>query len=133
MRFFEFAEDLDNVDSFVITLRNIIGRAASKKSPVSMNWAALNQMSKSSGSELSADYETFKSMYDSSPVIQSLVKNFNADGIVLNVPGAPNDDSQTDQGSSEKTSQDQVDQTADSAAAGQLAQAQQTPTPPAQA
>ena len=96
MRFFEFAEDLDNVDSFVITLRNIIGRAASKKSPVSLNWAALNQMSMSSGSELSADYETFKSMYDSSPVIQSLVKNFNADGIVLNVPGAPNDDNQTD-------------------------------------
>jgi hypothetical protein len=121
MRFFEFAEDLDNVDSFVITLRNIIGRAASKKSPVSLNWAALNQMSMSSGSELSADYETFKSMYDSSPVIQSLVKNFNADGIVLNVPGAPNDDNQTDQGSSEKTSQDQVDKMAASAAPQQLA------------
>ena len=78
-------------------------------------------MSMSSGSELSADYETFKSMYDSSPVIQSLVKNFNADGIVLNVPGAPNDDNQTDQGSSEKTSQDQVDKMAASAAPQQLA------------
>lgn len=127
MRFFEFAEDLDNVDRFVITLRNIIGRAASKKAPVQMNWAALNQMSKASGDELSADYETFKSMYDSSPVIQKLVKNFNADGIVLNVPGAPNDDSQSDQGG--ETSQDAVDQAAASAAPQQLAQ--QTTTPQA--
>jgi hypothetical protein len=131
MRFFEFAEDLDNIDRFVVSLRNLIGRAASKKAPAQMNWAALNQISKASGDELSADYETFKSMYDSSPVIQKLVKNFDADGITLNVPGAPDDQSQAQKGA--QTAQQQVDQTADTAAAGQLAQSQQTPTPPAQA
>jgi hypothetical protein len=132
MRFFEFQSDDAGLDKFVMILRNHIGRAASKKAPSKLNWNALQRITAMSGFEFAADYETFKSMYDTSPVIQSLVKNFNADGIVLNVPGAPNDDAQTDQGSSKQTSQDQVDQTADSAAAGQLAQAQQTPTPPAQ-
>jgi hypothetical protein len=135
MRFFEFSQgamDLDTVNRFSTVLKNIIGRAASKKQPARYNWAGLNQMSKAVGDELSTDYETFKAMYDASPIIQSLVKNFNADAIVLNVPGAPDDDSQTDQSNDQQTSQDQVDQTADSAAAGQLAQTQKTPTPPTQ-
>jgi hypothetical protein len=70
--------------------------------------------------ELTADYETFKAMFDSSPLLQSIVKNFNADGIELNVPGAPDAQKQAAQ-SSEKTSQDAVDQMAASAAPQQLA------------
>ena len=125
MRFFEF-NGVDAGDRFVMVLRNYIGRAASKKAPVKLNWAGLNQVLGKNGFELTADYETFKSMYDSNPAIQAMVKDFNADGINLKVPGAPDDQEQSPQQSGQ-TSQDQVDQTADSAAAGQLAAAQATP------
>ena len=125
MRFFEFSSD-DQGDKFVMVLRNYIGRAASKKAPSSLNWAGLNKVLSTSGFELSADYETFKAMYDGSPAIQAMVKNFNERGLELKVPGAPDDQEQSPQQAG-KTSQDQVDQTADSAAAGQLAQSQQTP------
>ena len=120
MRFFEFAGD-DNLEKFIIVLRNIIGRSASKKSPAKMNWAALNQISKTSGIELAADYETFKSMYDSNPAIQNLVKNFNADGIELNVPGVKDSGEQEPTQGTGQTSQDAVDQIAASAAPQQLA------------
>ena len=119
MRFFEFAGD-DEGDKFVMVLRNYIGRAASKKAPSSLNWAGLNKVLSSSGFELSADYETFKAIYDSNPIVQSLVKDFNQDGINLNVPGAPDDQEQSPQKSGE-TSQDQVDKMAASAAPQQLA------------
>jgi hypothetical protein len=125
MRFFEFSND-DQGDKFVMVLRNYIGRDASKKAPSSLNWAGLNKVLSTSGFELSADYETFKAMYDGSPAIQAMVKNFNERGLELKVPGAPDDQEQSPQQAG-KTSQDQVDQTADSAAAGQLAQSQQTP------
>lgn len=124
MRFFEFG-NADTLEKFIIVLRNFIGRSASKKAPSKLNWSSLNQISKSSGIEISADYETFKVMYDSSPTLQSMVKNFNDDGIELKVPGAPDTDKEPTQ--SDQTSQDQVDQTADSAAAGQLAASQATP------
>jgi hypothetical protein len=125
MRFFEFAGD-DGVDKFVMTLRNYIGRAASKKAPAKLNWNGLQQVLRSNGFEVSADYETFKAMYDASPAIQGLVKNFNDKGIELNVPGAPDTEKEPTQGTGQ-TSQSAVDQTAASAAAGQLAQSQQTP------
>lgn len=126
MRFFEFADADQGIEKFIIILKNIIGRAASKKSPAKLNWAGLNAMAKQTGAELTADYETFKAMYDTSPAIQNLVKNFNADGIELKVPGAPDAEKEPTQGTG-KTSQDAVDQTAASAAAGQLAQSQSTP------
>jgi hypothetical protein len=88
MRFFEFADADAGLDKFVMTLRNFIGRAASKKAPSKLNWASLQKITNDNGFEFAADYETFKSIYDSSPIVQSLVKNFNADGVELNVPGA---------------------------------------------
>lgn len=124
MRFFEFSGD-GIADKLVIVLRNYIGRAASKKAPAKLNWNGLQQVLKTNGFELAADYETFKSIYDSNPAVQSLVKNFNDQGIELNVPGAP--DSDQKQTTTGQTSQDAVDQTASSAAAGQLAQSQATP------
>ena len=126
MRFFEFAGDDDGIDKFIMILRNYIGRASSKKAPVTLNWNGLAQVTKANGFEFAADYETFKSMFDSTPALQSLVKDFNADGISLKVPGAPDDQEQSPQQSGE-TSQDQVDQTANSAAASQLAASQATP------
>lgn len=124
MRFFEFAGD-DGVDKFVMVLRNYIGRAASKKAPAKLNWNGLQQVLRSNGFEVSADYETFKAMYDASTAIQGLVKNFNDQGIELKVPGAPDAEKEPTQG--DETSQDVVDKTAAGAAAGQLAQSQATP------
>jgi hypothetical protein len=122
MRIFEVIDN-DNVERFVIVLRNFIGRAASKKTPAKLNWSGLNQLSKSSGVELAADYETFKSMYDSNPVLQNLVKNFNDRGIELNVPGAPDEEPKGDGTAQPADSQAAVDKIAASAAPQQLAQA----------
>ena len=101
-------------------LRNFQGRAASKKAPSKLNWNAVQQVAKASGAEVTADYETFKVMYDSSPALQKIVKNFNADGLVLDVPGSPDADKEPTQGG--ETSQDAVDATAATAAPQQLAQ-----------
>jgi hypothetical protein len=122
MRIFEVIDN-DNVERFVIILRNFIGRAASKKTPAKLNWSGLNQLSKSSGVELAADYETFKSMYDSNPVLQNLVKNFNDRGIELNVPGAPDEEPKGDGTAQPADSQAAVDKIAAGAAPQQLAQA----------
>ena len=86
MRFYEFSGG-ENTDKLVVILRNYIGRAASKKAPANLNWNGLNSILKQSGAELTADYETFKAIYDSNPVIQKLVHDFNANGVELNVPG----------------------------------------------
>lgn len=126
MRFFEFQGD-DGVDKFVMVLRNYVGRAASKKAPAKLNWNGLQQVLRSMGFEISADYETFKAMYDASPAIQGLVKNFNDQGIELNVPGAPDEEPKGDGTKGPEDSQAAVDQTAASAAPGQLAQATATP------
>ena len=126
MRFFEFAGD-DEGDRFIMVLRNYIGRAASKKAPANLNWNGLNRVLSTSGFELTADYETFKALYDGSPAIQAMVKNFNERGIELNVPGAPEEEPKGDGTQTPADSQAAVDQTAASAAAGQLAQSQATP------
>lgn len=120
MRIFEVVEN-DNLEKFIIVLRNFVGRASSKKTPAKLNWNGLNQLSKSSGIELAADYETFKSMYDSSPALQSLVKNFNDRGIELNVPEAPNEQPKGDGTAQPQDSQAAVDKMAASAAPQQLA------------
>lgn len=124
MRFFEFSSD-SYEDKFVMVLRNFIGRAASKKAPSKLNWKALNQIMAASGFELGTDYETFKSMYDASPTLQNMVKNFNADGIELNVPGVPKTD-QVAQGGKDDSEQ-AIAKMAASSADQQIAQNQKTP------
>ena len=119
MRFFEFVDTDMGLDKFVIILKNFIGRAASKNQPSKLNWRTLQKIADDSGFEMAADYETFKSIYDSSPIIQNLVKDFNADGITLNVPGTDKD-TQTPV-KQDQTSQDAVDKMAASAAPQQLA------------
>ncbi len=122
MRFFEFSAADAGIDKFVMILKNFIGRASSKKESAKLNWASLQKIAADNGFEFAADYETFKSMYDSTPTIQTLVKNFNADGIELNVPGAaePGDDNAQSPVNSGETSQDAVDKIAASAAPQQL-------------
>jgi hypothetical protein len=119
MRFFEFSDP--GVDKFIAILKNYIGRASSKKAPAKLNWAGLNRVLDASGFELAADYETFKAMYDSTPAIQAIVKNFNADGIELNVPGAPDEAPKGDGTKGPEDSQAAVDKMAASAAPQQLA------------
>ncbi len=126
MRFFEFAGD-DAGDKLVIVLRNYIGRAASKKAPAKLNWNGLQQVLRTNGFEMAADYETFKAIYDGSPAIQAMVKNFNDQGIELKVPGAPDEEPKGDGTQSPEDSQAAVDKAAASAAPQQLAQ--QTATP----
>ena len=104
MRLHEIADE--NLDKYIIILKNLAGRAASKKTPAQFDWQAIEQMAKGAGIRITADYENFKTMFDNSPVLQNLVANFNADGLTLNVPGVSSD--QPDQGDDE-TSQDKVD------------------------
>lgn len=120
MRIFEFAGE-DNLDKFTVILKNFVGRNASKKAAAKLNWEALDRIMRSSGIELMADYETFKAMYDSSAQLQSLVKNFNADGIELNVPGAPDSQAQASGTAQPQDSQAAIDKMAASAAPQQLA------------
>jgi len=124
MRFFEFQDD--PTDRFVIVIKNLIGRAASQKMPAKMNWQAFNQLTSKSGIEMVADYETFKAMYDANPALQTLIKNFNADGIELDVPGV-SDEPKGDGTKTPQDSQAAVDKAAASAAPAQLAQATATP------
>ncbi len=122
MRFFEFADSDTGVDKFVMILRNFIGRASSKKQPAKLNWASLQKIASDAGFEMGADYETFKAMYDSNPAIQNLVRDFNADGINLTVPGTDQDtETPVKQG---ETPADAVDKIASSAGPKQLAQNQ---------
>lgn len=119
MRFFEFNPASDaGIDKFIIILRNYIGRAASKKAPATLNWAGLGQIAKSSNFEFAADYETFKSMYDSNPTLQAMVNNFDADGIELKVPGVSNSETPQDGESPEE----KVDKIASGAVDQQLDQ-----------
>ena len=120
MRIFEFAGE-DNLDKFTVILKNFVGRNASKKAAAKLNWEALDRIMRSSGIELMADYETFKAMYDNSAQLQSLVKNFNADGIELNVPGAPDSQAQASSTAQPQDSQAAIDKMAASAAPQQLA------------
>jgi hypothetical protein len=119
MRFFEFGGNSGiEIDRFIMVLRNYIGRAASQKAPSKLNWNGLNKVLAINGFELTADYETFKAMYDSSPAVQAMISNFNDDGIELKVPGA-GDQAQKPDGT--KDSQAEVDKIAAGAAPQQLA------------
>jgi len=130
MRYFEFiAEDspTDGLDSFVTLLKNFVGRYTSKGSSAPLNWQTIASIAMKSNFEVMGDpttgYETFKSLWDTNPkaksLLEPLVKNFNARGIELNIPGAPDAQEEPEQGG--ETSQDAVDKIAASAAPKQLA------------
>jgi len=126
MRIFEITGD-DSLDKFIIVLKNQIGRSSKRSTPAPLSWEAVASMAKSVGFEVMSDpnsaYEVMKSIYDTDPIgknkLEKLVKNYNADGLVLKVPGAPDEEPESSQGG--ETSQDAVDKTAASAAPQQLA------------
>jgi hypothetical protein len=128
MRIFEITGD-DSLDKFLVILRNQIGRSSKRSTPAPLSWEAVASMAKSAGFEAMADSNTafsvMKDLYDTDPVsrakLEQLVKNYNQnDGLILKVPGAPDEEKSPTQGG-EKTSQDAVDQMAASAAPQQLA------------
>jgi len=106
MRLKEFS-GAHELDRFIVVLKNLIGRAASKKEPAQFNWNALQTLTNNLGIDFQADYDTFKAMHDANPVIQGMVKNFNDKGIELDVPGVGDDDRTPDE-----KSQDAVDKIA---------------------
>ena len=127
MRFFEFNSTDSGADKFILLLKNEVMSYAKRRSRAMLNWPAVSNLAKKVGFEFLADpksgYETFKSLYDSTPALKSIVKNFNQSGVELNVPGAPDDK----KGSGTKDSQAEVNKAAAAAAPQQLSQAQQTP------
>ena len=130
MRFYEFALPLDEIetepiDKFILALKNYIGTAAIKKQPAEFNWNGFSKMMRSQGFEMAADYEAFKSIYDSLPEpMKELVLDFNDKTIKLNVPGIENDNPDLEP---EQDSQNAVNQMAQGLAPQQLAKQSQTP------
>jgi hypothetical protein len=108
MRFFEFAVKVDTVDRFVTVLKNYVGQSQSANKPAKLNWRGLTQIAHGNGIKVNLDYETFKTLYDSVPLLQKITKNFNANGVELEVPGVADEK----ESPPEEKSQDAVDQIA---------------------
>lgn len=114
MRFFEFDGTGGDVDKLRLLLNNLVGSASSKKQPAKYNWAAISSLYKGQMS-----YKKFNAIYNATPAIQGLIKNYNDDGVELKVPGAP--DSDQPQTNLDKSKAD-VNKIAAGAAASQLVQ-----------
>jgi hypothetical protein len=114
MRIFEFSAGSDTLR---LAFKNLIGNAQRKRQPAQFNWAAIGAMLKPIGLG-QIDYYAFKKIYDTTPAIQSMIRDFNADGIELRVPGVGSDEETNpiDQSKAE------VDKIASGAAADQLKQ-----------
>jgi len=103
MRLFEFSNDA--ISDLTILLRNQLKRANSESSYLTLSWQAVSNLMTDMGHSV-YDYEDFKAAYNSSPALQSIVKNYNADGVTLKTKvEAPKPDGikDPDQGDSKKT------------------------------
>lgn len=87
-------------NNLVLLLRNLVAQANSKQQPSFLNWAALNNLMQNVGDE-QFDYDSFKTQYDSSPMIQKLVFKFDDRGVELKTYGT---DPKRSQGSEKETS-----------------------------
>ena len=80
MRLFEvedrFASDLEMV------LRNLMGRANEKGSPLEFSYDGLSSMMKNMGYG-AIDYNAFDRIYQSNPSVQAIIQNYDEDGIVV--------------------------------------------------
>jgi hypothetical protein len=92
MRLFEF----QGFNDLVLLIKNLAGRAKSKKSPMHVSWMAINNMAQSHGMS-SIDHQSFQQIYDNDASLQSFIKDFDKNGIVLAIPGV-NDDNLEPQG-----------------------------------
>lgn len=122
MRFFEFANTNSGIDKFILILKTEISNYAKRRSPATLNWPTIAQLAKRAGFEFLGDpytcYETFTELYDSTPLLQELVADFNQVSITLNVPGV----SDAEENDDSEDSQANIDQIAASAAPKQLDQ-----------
>lgn len=82
MRLFEFASDI--ADDVVLILRNQMGTSNSSDTSGKVSYAALNNMLKNIGyGNVEYDSSTFTNLYDKNPEIQTLVSDYDENGIVL--------------------------------------------------
>lgn len=73
----------DNLDNdTVLVLRNLISQANSQNQRSYLSWEALNQLMQNIG-DVQFDYDSFKQMYDASPMLKNLVHNFDSRGVEL--------------------------------------------------
>lgn len=112
MRFFEI--DQTGTQALAVVLKTMIGRARSKGEPARFNWQGFNQILAKNEIE-PLDWETMDALIKSSPLIANLVHDYNSDGLELEVPGAPDADSNAAKSDSEQ-SKDKVNKMAASAA-----------------
>jgi hypothetical protein len=95
MRLFEvedrFASDLEMV------LRNLMGRANKKGSPLEFSYAGLSNLMKNMGYG-SIDYNGFDKIYQTNPSVQAIIQNYNEDGIIVSTDEVdPEDQEQIEQ------------------------------------
>lgn len=133
MRFYEIIAEStgdDGLDKFVTVLKNFLGRSASKRQPAFLNWEAVSGVANNVGFEMLSDpangFETFKQLFDgdarAKAKLEPVVKDFNQNGISLNVPGVDEPEETPDDSES---SADAVASTASSAVDQQISQNQQ--------
>ena len=72
------------------------GRADSKGQPAFLSFIAIDRIMQNVGGE-SFSYDGFKQMYDATPALQDLVKDFNEQGITIATDEANDDTSQANQ------------------------------------
>jgi len=79
MRLHEFSTS--GVDDLIILFRNQIQRANSQGSEAYLSWTAIANILKSTGHNF--DYDSFKKVYDMTPSLKAIVKNFDGSGVTL--------------------------------------------------
>lgn len=84
MRFFEFQDSktIELQSAIVNTLNSIRGDANDAEQTTEISFAALDQIMKNTGYP-QFTYSLFKSMYDSSDALKSVVDDFNQEKIIL--------------------------------------------------
>lgn len=70
------------MDPLILTLRAVQSSANQSKSGASLSWDAINNMGQQFGAP-GIDFDRFAARFDSDPVIQGMVDNFDKSGIVL--------------------------------------------------
>jgi len=79
--------ELDSTsDNLVLLMRNLVSQANSKQQPSYLSWAALNSLLQNVGDE-QFDYDSFKQVYDTNPMLKKLVYKFDGRGVELKTYG----------------------------------------------
>lgn len=70
------------MDPIIVVLRSIQNAANDKHTTASMTWDAINRATQAYGAP-DIDYERFAQLFDSDPAIQSVVDNFDQNGVQI--------------------------------------------------